>query len=326
MRPKFAVGISAAMLAAFTLAAGAPAAAQGTYPSRPVRMIVAFPPGQATDIIARLVADELGKVWGQQVIVDNRAGGDSIPGTMVGRNAAADGYTITFGTSSSFAVNPALFAKLPYDPPKDFEMVHGVFSVPWVIVAHPGTPYNTLAELVDASKKKPDAIQWGYGSSSLQLGAELFKLRSGAQIGGVPYKGSGPATTDLLGGHVPLLIDTVAATHQHVRAGKMKALATLSPKRVPLMPDVPTVSEAGISAAEAEGWGGVAVPKATPPAIVERISSEVARIVKDPAIQQRMLDRGTVPDPRGAREWSAFVEAEVAKWGDIARRAKMKQE
>ncbi|MFN0300957.1 MAG: Bug family tripartite tricarboxylate transporter substrate binding protein [Burkholderiales bacterium] len=300
--------------------------AQVTYPTKPVRMIVAFPPGQATDIIARLVADELTKAWGQQVIVENRAGGDSIPGTMVGRNAPADGYTITFGTSSSFAVNPAIFSKLPYDPPKDFTMVHGVFSVPWVIVAHPSAPYNTLADLVDAAKRNPNTIQWGYGSSSLQLGAELFKLRSGAQIGGVPYKGSGPATTDLMGGHVMVLIDTVAATLQNARAGKIKVLATLAPQRVPLMPDAPTVSEAGFPGAEAEGWGGMAVPKATPAVIVERISAEVGRIVNDPAIQRRMLDRGTVPDPRGAKEWSVFVEAEVAKWTDIARRANVKSD
>jgi tripartite-type tricarboxylate transporter receptor subunit TctC len=259
-------------------------------------------------------------------VVENRAGGDSIPGTMAGRNAAADGYTITFGTSSSFAVNPAVKSKLPYDPPKDFTMVYGMFSVPWIIVAHPGAPFATLSDMVTAAKSAPGKVQWGYGSTSLQLGAELFKLRSGAQIAGVAYKGSGPATTDLVGGHVPLLIDTVAATLPHIRAGRMKPLATLGARRVPLLPDVPTVAEAGVPGAEAEGWGGIAVPRGTPADIVERIGTEVARIIKDPSIQKRMLDLGIVPDPRGPREWSAFVDAEVAKWGDVARRANVKED
>lgn len=313
-------------LAAFALLAAAtgPALAQPRYPSKPVRMIVAFPPGQATDIIARLLADELGRAMGQQFIVENRAGGDSIPGTMAGKNAPGDGYTLTFGTSSSFAVNSALFDKLPYDPPTDFAMVHGVFTVPWVIVAHPSQPFNTLAEMVTAAKKSPDKLQWGYGASSLQLGAELFKLHTGAQIAGVPYKGSGPATTDLIGGHIGMLIDTVAATVAHVRAGKMKALATLGPKRVPLLPDTPTAVEQGYPEVQAEGWGGVAVPKATPTEIVDQLSSAIGRILADPAIQQKILDRGTVPDPRGPKEWSAFVASEVTKWTDIARRAKVR--
>lgn len=314
-------------LAALLALAVPPAAlAQAAYPVRPVRMIVAFPPGQATDLIARLVADELSKAWAQPVIVENRAGGDSIPGTMAGRSAPADGYTITFGTSSSFAVNPAVKSKLPYDPPKDFAMVYGMFSVPWIIVAHPGSPYATLRDVVAAAKEAPGKVQWGYGSTSLQLGAELFKLRSGAPLGGVAYKGSGPATTDLIGGHVPLLIDTVAATLPHIRAGRMRPLATLADKRVPLLPDVPTVAEAGVPGAEAEGWGGIAVPRGTPADVIERIGAEVARIVNDPAIQKRMLELGIVPEPRGSKAWSAFVESEVAKWGDVARRANVKED
>lgn len=300
----------------------APAAAQQPFPSKPVRIIVAFPPGQATDIIARLLANELGTSWGQQVIVENRAGGDSIPGTMAGRNAPADGYTLTFGTSSSFAVNAALFANLPYDVAKDFAFVHGVFTVPWVIVANPSTPYNSLADLVAAAKKAPNELQWGHGASSLQLGAELFRLHTGAQLTSVPYKGSGPATTDLLGGHIGVLLDTVAATLTHIRSGKMRALATLGAKRVPLLPEVPTAAELGYANVEAEGWGGIAVPKATPAAILERLSSDVGRVLADPSIQQRILERGAVPDLRGPKEWSAFVAAEVVKWSDVARRTK----
>jgi len=310
-----------ACLLAAALVLVAPAFAQ-EFPTKPVRMVVAFPPGQATDIVARLFAEELTKMWGNQVIVDNRAGGASVPGTMAGRNATPDGHTITFATSSSIAVNPAIHSNLPYDTARDFAMVHGVFTVPWVIVAHPTAPYNTLKELIDASKKS--TISWGYGASSLQLGAELFKLRTGAQLVGVPYKGSGPATTDLLGGHIPLLLDTVAATLPHIKAARMKAIATMTPKRMPLLPDTPTVAELGYPGFEAEGWGGMVVPKATPKAVVTKISRDVAKVLHQPAIQKRMLDRGVVPDTRGPEEWTKFVHAELVKWTDVAKRANVK--
>lgn len=316
-------GLSRVLAAVLALAAAA-ASGQESYPTKPVRMIVAFPPGQATDIVARLFAEELTKVWGKQVIVDNRAGGASVPGTMAGRNAMPDGHTITFATSSSIAVNPAIYSNLPYNTAKDFAMVHGVFTVPWVIVAHPSAPYNTLKELIEASKKSPNAINWGYGASSLQLGAEFFKLRTGAQLVGVPYKGSGPATTDLLGGHISLLLDTVAATLPHIKAGRMKAIATMTPKRMPLLPDTPTVSELGYSEFEAEGWGGMVVPKATPRAVVTRISHDVRRILNEQSIQKQMLDRGVVPDVRGPVEWTKFVHAELVKWSDVAKRANVK--
>lgn len=298
--------------------------AQDTFPTKPVRMIVAFPPGQATDIVARLFAEELTKMWGKQVIVDNRGGGASVPGTVAGATASPDGYTITFATSSSIAVNPALYSHLPYNTARDFAMVHGVFTVPWVIVAHPSTPYSTLKELVETSKKNPDTLNWGYGASSLQLGAELFKLRTGAKLVGIPYKGSGPAITDLLGGQIPLLLDTVAATLPHIKGGRMKAIATMTLKRVPLLPDTPTVNELGYPGFEAEGWGGMVVPKATPAPTVAKISRDVRRILSDQTIQKQMLDRGVVPDLRGPQEWTQFVHAELVKWTEVAKRANLK--
>lgn len=323
---KFIAHMLVMPLALTLVLVGKVAHAQAEFPTKPVRLIVAFPPGQATDIVARVFADELTKIWGKQVVVDNRAGGDSIPGTMVGRNAAPDGYTITFATSSSIAVNPALRSNLPYDPPKDFAMVHGIFTVPWVIIAHPSTPYNTLQEMVSASKKNPNTLNWGYGASSLQLGAELFKFRTGAQLVGVPYKGTGPAITDLLGGHIPLNLSTVAATLPHIKASKVKALATMGLQRMPLLPDVATVNELGYPGFEAEGWGGMVVPKATPNVIVEKISVDVRRVLDDGSVQQRMLDRGVVPDLRGPKEWTKFVHAELVKWTEIARRANVKSD
>ncbi len=298
--------------------------AQDAFPTKPVRMIVAFPPGQATDIVARLFADELTKVWGRQVVVDNRAGGASVPGTVAGATATPDGHTITFATSSSIAVNPAIYSSLPYNTARDFAMVHGIFTVPWVIVAHPSAPYSTLKELIDFSKKNPGKLNWGYGASSLQLGAELFKLRTGASLVGVPYKGSGPATIDLLGGQIPLLLDTVAATLPHIKAGKMKAIATMTPARMPLLPDTPTVAEQGYPGFSAEGWGGMVVPKATPSPVVKKISADVGRILNEPAIQKQMFDRGVVPDLRGPAEWTKFVHEELVKWTDVAKRANVK--
>ena len=286
-------------------------------------MIVAFPPGNSTDIVARLVADELTKVWGRQVVIDNRAGGNNIPGTLAGKNAPPDGHTITFATSASIGVNPSLYTNLPYDPPKDFAMVHGVFTVPWIIVAHPSA-YNSLKEVVDAAKKSPGTLQMGYGATSLQLGAELFKYRTGITMQGIPYKGSAPAITDLLGAQIVLLYDTVAATMPHVKAGKLKALSVMTPKRVPLLPDVPTATELGYAGVEAYGWGGMVVPKATPNAVVQKISGDVGRIMNDPAMQQKILERGAVPDPRGPKEWTAFVNSELVKWADIVKRANVK--
>jgi tripartite-type tricarboxylate transporter receptor subunit TctC len=314
-----------AMAAAFS-AQALPAHAQGNYPAKPVRLIVPFPPGQATDIVARLLADGLSRAWGQQVIVDNRGGGGSIPGMMAGRDAPADGHTITFGTSGSLGVNPSLYSKLPYDPPKDFAMVNGVFIVPLMIVAHPGLPYNTLGELIDAAKKEPGKLNIGYAGTgtSQHLTGELFKVRAGIDIVGITYKGSGPAVTDLLGGQIPLLVDSLASALPHIKSGKIKALAMTTLQRVPQLPDVPTVAELGYPGFEGVGWGGLIVPKGTPNEIVEKIGADVRQVLNDPVMRQRIIDRGAIPDARGPKEWTEFVNAEIVKWGEVVRRAGLK--
>ncbi len=317
---RLSIVLALTLVSAFT----SPAAvqAQTWYPTKPVRLIVPFPPGQATDIVARLLAEELGRLWAKQVIVDNRAGGASVPGMIAGRDAPADGYTLTFAASSTLAVNPALYAKLPYSP-KEFALVHAVFAQPWVIVAHPASGYDTLDKVVQAAKKEPGRVQWGYGATALQLAAELFKFRAGIDITGVPYKGSGPAVTDLLGGQIMLLVDTMASSLPHIKAGKIVPLAVLSAQRVPQLPAVPTVAELGYPGFEGTGWGGLVVPKATPVEVIEKISADVHRVLGDPQLQQRIAERGAVPDLRGPREWSEFVDAEVTKWADIVRRAKV---
>ena len=297
--------------------------AQGAYPNKPVKLIVPFPPGQATDIVGRLLADGLTKEWGQPVIVENK--GNTIVGMLDGKKAPADGYTITFGTSGTLGVNPSLYSKLQYGP-KDFEMVNGVFIVPLMIVAHPSFPFNNVSELIAAAKKEPNKFNIGYAGTgtSQHLTGELFKSSAKVEMTGVNYKGSGPAMTDLLGGQIPLLVDSLASALPQVKAGKIKALAMTSAQRVPQLPDVPTVAEAGFPGFDGSGWGGLVVPAGTPPAVVAKISTDVQKLLRDPEFQQRIIDRGAIPDPRGAKEWSAFVDSEVIKWGDVIKKANLK--
>ena len=298
--------------------------AQGDYPNKPVKIIVPFPPGQATDIVARLLADGLTKVWGQQVIVDNRA--STIAGMLAGKTAPNDGYTLTFGTSGSIGVNPSLYSKLPYDPQKDFVMVNGVFIVPLMIIAHPSSPFNTLGELIAGAKKDPNALNVGYAGvgTSQHLTGELFKSTAGIEFTGVTYKGSGPAMTDLLGGQITLSVDSLASALPQIKAGKIKALAMTSAQRVPQLPDVPTVAELGFPGFEGSGWGGLIAPAGTPPAIVAKISADVRKLVNDPDFQKRIIDRGAIPDPRDAQEWTKFVNAEIVKWAAVIKRANIK--
>ena len=305
---------------------GLPASAQETFPTKPVKLIVPFPPGQATDIIGRLVADGLTKEWGQQVVVENR--GNTITGMLAGKAALPDGYTITFGTSGTLGVNPSLYSKLPYSPDKDFVMVNGVFIVPLMIVAHPSAPFNTVQELIAAAKKAPNQLNIGYAGTgtSQHLTGELFKFSAEIEFTGVNYKGSGPAMTDLLGGQIPLLVDSLASTLPHIKAGSIKALAMTSATRVPQLPDVPTVAESGISGFDGSGWAGLVAPAGTPPAIVAKISADVQKLLKDPEFEARIIARGAIPDPRGPKEWTEFVNAEIVKWAAVVKRANLNAE
>ena len=321
------ISMLALLLLQSVLAAQAQQQAQA-YPARTVRMIVPFPPGQATDIVARMVAERLSTVWNQPVIVDNRGGGGGVPGMIAGRDAPADGYTIMLGTSGTVAVNPALYAKLPYDPQKEFAMTGGMMTVPLMLVAHPGFQFGTVKELVDAAKRAPGTINWAFpGTGTAQhLTGELFKSRAGIDIVGVPYKGSGPAMTDLLGGQVTLMMDSLASALPQIKAGKLKAIAMTSAARVPQLPDVPTIAESGFAGFEGVGWGGLLMPVATPREIVEKVSADVRRILQDAAMQARIAERGAIADPRTSAEFAAFVKAEIIKWADIVKQARIQVE
>lgn len=302
------------------------AAAQTTtnYPTKTVRLIVPFPAGQATDIIARLLAERLTQKWGQPVFVDNRGGGASIPGMTAGKDAAPDGYTITFASSTTTAVNEAFYPKLPYNVKRDFVPVGGVFTQPWLILANPAAPYNNLKELVDAAKQAPGKLTWGYGANALELAAELFKQRAQIDISGVAYKGSGPAMNDLMGGHIMLAVDTMASSLPHIQSGKLKAIASLSSERAPQLPDVPTIAEQGYPGFVGVGWAGLFMPAGTSPAIVKKVSDDVHAIMKEPAMQNVLIQRGSTPDLRPLPEWSAFVTAETVKWADVVKKGNIK--
>ena len=297
--------------------------AQTSFPEKPVKLIVPFPPGQATDIIARMIAEKLTLAWGQQVIVENKTG---VPGMVAGSTAAADGYTMTMGTSGVLAVNPAVFDKLPYDVTKDFVYVGGLAITPMIVVVSADLPYNTVQELIAAAKKEPGKFNVGYGgvNNTQHLTGELFKFTTGVNMVGVNYKGSASAVTDLLGGQISILVDSMAVALPHIKSGKLKALAITTLQRVPQLPDLPTVAESGYPGFEGVGWQGLIVPKGTPPAIVQKISADVARILAVPEMQKNIIDKGMVADPRGAGPWSEFVFAEMKKWKAAAQQANIK--
>ena len=296
--------------------------AQSGYPNKPVRMIVPFPAGQATDMVARMLAEGLSRSWGHQVVVENRPG---VPGMMAGKEAAPDGYTLTFGTSGTLAVNPAVYSKLTYDTQRDFAMIHGGGIIPMVIVASASSPFHSLKDLVDAARKEPGKYNIGYGgvNNTQHLTGELFKSYAKVDLVGVTYKGSAAAVTDLLGGQVTLLVDSLAATMPHIKSGKIRPLAISTLQRVPQMPDLPTVAET-FPGFEGVGWAGLVAPKGTPQALIDKISDDTHKVLSDPKMRELIIDRGMVADMRAAREWGEFVNAEVAKWAEAARKANLK--
>ena len=314
--------LAACVLGLTVLCLNVTAHAQENYPNKPVHLIVPFPPGQATDIVARMFADRLTRLWGQQVIVENKPG---IPGMVAGQVAVPDGYTITVGTSGMLVVNPSVHRQLPYDTLKDYVFIGGLAITPMLIVVNATLPYQTLPELVAAAKKEPGKFNIGFGgvNNTQHLTGEYFKSVSGTNMVGVTYKGSANAVTDLLGGQVSILVDSLAATQSHIQAGKVRALATSSLQRLPQLPEVPTVAESGYPGFESIGWQGLIVPRGTPMPVVEKISRDVQGILADPHMQALLVEKGLLPDARGAAAWSQFVAAEFAKTREVVKIAKI---
>jgi tripartite-type tricarboxylate transporter receptor subunit TctC len=305
---------------ALGLAAPLVARAQAPWPTKTVRFIVPFPPGQAADIFARLMAERLTEMWKQQVVVDNKGGGGGIPGVEAGRVAAPDGYTFLIATSGTFGVNPSLYPDLPYKPLVDFKPITNIIKGPLVIVAHPSFPANTVAELIDLARKEPG--QHSYASAgpgtAQHLSMELFKLMTKIDIVHIPYKGSGPAMADLLGGHVKLMMDSTASALSAIRDGRIKALGVTTARRAPGLDKVPPIGET-VAGYDSAGWSGLVAPAKTPDEIVNRVNADLVALMRDPAVLKQFDDRATLADPMTPAEFAAFMAKDMATWAEVVK-------
>lgn len=303
-------------------------AADSAYPVRPIRLIVGYPAGGATDVAARLIAQKLTPVFSQNVIVDNRAGASGMIGASLVVKAEPDGYTLSFGASPEVAIYRALVKNPPYDSLRDFQPITLVARVPFMLVVHPSVAASTVKELVALAKAKPGALNFasfGNGTSNHLVG-EAFRTATGVNIVHVPYKGSAPAITDLLGGQVQMTFDTVPVVLPQVRAGKLKALALAARKRSPLAPDVPTMDEAGVSGFLGGTWFGVLAPARTSAPIVSRVSKEIGAVLHAPDVAQTFNDRGFEPAGGTPNDFRAFIESESRRWLKVAQDAGIKPE
>jgi tripartite-type tricarboxylate transporter receptor subunit TctC len=315
-------------LSAVVLAAANGAVAQTPYPSKPVRIVVPFPAGGTTDILARAVAQKLSETWGQQVIVDNRPGaGGNIGAELVAR-AAPDGYTLLMGTVGTHAINPGLYAKMPYDHVKDFAPVILVAGVPNVLVVNPSVPVGSVPELIAYAKANPGKLNFASSGSgtSIHLSGELFKTMTGVQMTHIPYKGSSPALADLIGGQVQLMFDNLPSSIGFIRAGKLRALAVTSATRSSALPDTPTVAEAGVPGFEASSWFGLLAPAGTPPDIVAKIDGEVAKWLASPEAREKLAAQGANAAGGSPQDFARHIQAETAKWAKVVKESGAKVE
>jgi tripartite-type tricarboxylate transporter receptor subunit TctC len=317
-----AIAASFALIALATLVAPLPAAAQGgAYPTKPIRIVVPFPAGGTTDILARAVAQQLSQAWGQQVIVDNRPGAGGNIGSELVAKSAPDGYTLLMGTVGTHAINPSLYAKMPYDHVKDFAPVILVAGVPNVLVVHPSVPANTVAELIAYGKANPGKLNFASSGSgtSIHLAGELFKVQTGLQMTHVPYKGSAPAIQDLLGGQVQLMFDNLPSALPQIKAGKLRALGVTSASRAAALPDVPTIAESGLPGFEASSWFGLLAPAGTPRDVIARLDAEVAKWLATPDAKEKLLAQGAIAAGGTPDDFTRHIAAETAKWAKVVK-------
>jgi len=309
---------------------GLPAYAQTAvgYPNRPVKLLIPFPPGQGADIFGRMIAERLSQKWGQNVVVENKAGGAGVPGMVQGKTALPDGYTMVLGGSQSVTVNPNLYDKLPYDPVKDFQTVTGLYIGPLVIVVHPSSGFTTLGQLVTAATKNPGKLSYGSAGTgtSQHMTAELFKHVAKIDMVHVSYRGSGPAMSDLLAGQIQIMLDGVASALPHIKSGKILPLAVCTPQRIPQLPDVPTIAEQGYTGFSGMAWAALFFQSGVPREIVDKVSTDVQAVLREPQLRDRILERGGIPDPLTPEQASAFLKADIAQWGRVVKIANIKIE
>jgi tripartite-type tricarboxylate transporter receptor subunit TctC len=303
------------------------ACAQKPYPGKPIRMIVPFAPGGGVSNVARIIGPKLTESWGQQVVIDNRPGGNTIIGTETLVRSPPDGYTLIM-VSSAHVINHYLLPNLPYHALNDFAPVSSTSSGPYVMVAHPTLPANTLQEFIALAKSKPGQLNYSSsGTGGVQhLAGELFNIMAGVKVQHVPYKGAGPAVIELVGGQVHFSFQPPGNVLQHVRSGKLKAIAAPGQARLPSLPNVPTFAEAGLPGFEVKSWIGILAPAATPKAIVSRLGAEIANIIKMPDTRDKLLKQEHDPMVLGPEEFAAFIRADMARVARIIKTANIKIE
>ncbi len=312
--------IARVTVATLALAAAAHAAAQA-WPSKPIRLVVPFPPGGAVDFYARVVQQPLSEVLGQTVVIDNKAGASGMVGAEAVAKAPPDGYTLLLGNIASLAINVGIYPKMPYDPLKDFTPIVRTVDVNYVLVVHPSVPAKSVPELIAHAKANPGKLSYGSaGSGSLpHLGTELFKAQTGTDMVHVPYKGGGPMVTDLLGGSVQLVIADQANLMPHVQSGKLRALAVATPKRSPNAPDLPTIAETGLAGYDATAWQGLVGPAGMPPDVVKRLNEAFNKVMAVPAVREKLVGGGLEPVGGTPEQFGSFIGSEIAKWTKIAK-------
>ena len=315
------------LLSVAACALALPAAAQD-YPDKTIKIIVPFPPGAATDLLARTVGQKLSEAFKQPVVVENKAGATGTIGSSLVANSPADGYTLLMATTSTHGIAPNLYRKSPYDPVNDFEPVSLVGWTPNVLIAHPSVKADSVNDLIALAKSQPGKVTFASSGSgsSIHLAGELFKSMAGVDMLHVPYKGAAPALADVMGGQVNIMFDTVAQALPQIKAGKVKALAVTTSRRSSALPDVPTVSEAGLRGYEMAGWIGLLAPKGTPAHIVQKIQGEVVKIVKAPEVRERMTAAGVELMGSTPQEFYRVISTELPKYARVMKGAGMQQE
>jgi tripartite-type tricarboxylate transporter receptor subunit TctC len=309
------------------LSASSIAGAQ-SYPTKPIQFIVPFPPGGGNDTVARAIAQQAGPALGQSIVVDNRPGAGGIIGADAAARAAPDGYTIFLGGVATHAVNPHLHPRLSYDPIKDFAPITLVASAPSVLVVHPSVPAQTIKEFAAYARANPGKLNYasnGNGSSS-HMAAVLYETNAGVKMTHVPYKGVGPALTDLMTGRIEVMFNSIVAILPHIQSGKLRALGVTSKQRSALLPDVPTIAESGWPAYEAGSWYGILAPAGTPSAIIDRLQREIVKSLKDPEVQKRLAGEGADVIGSTPQEFAAHIKAELARMGQAIKAAGLKLE
>ncbi|MCC6532508.1 MAG: tripartite tricarboxylate transporter substrate binding protein [Burkholderiales bacterium] len=314
------------IMAVVALAAGSGGFA-ADFPTKPIRLIVPFAPGGSNDIMARITGQKFSASLGQQVIVDNRPGASGIVGTELAAKAPADGYTLLM-MSLTLSVNPSLYRKLPYDTLKDLAPISLVASAPLMLVVNPALPAKSVKEFIDHAKAHPGKLNFGSGGrgTTPHLAGEMLKAMAGLQMTHVPYKGGGPALADLVGGQIQLMLENIPSTLPFVKAGKLRALAVSGTARSPLVPELPTLDEAGLKGYEIVGWNGLFYPAGTSPILVKTIHSQTVAMLAQPDVKERLAALGAEAAGSSPAEFAAFVRAEIAKWARIVKLAGLKAE